>query len=306
MTIFTLPKPFKGHIDIIQRNALKSWTKLGQGCEIILFGDDEGVGEAACEFGVKHISVIEKNEYGTPLLGLAFEKAQKMAQNNTMCYVNADIMLMRDILSAIKQIRFEKYLMIGQRWDVNINKSWEFNGNAWEKKLRAYVFEKGEIHPPSGSDYFVYRKGILDRFPPFAVGRPGWDNWVIYHARKRRIPVIDSTQMVTVVHQKHDYRHIIGGSGEDHWGPEGDNNITLMGGWGSVFTLRDANWRLSSKGVARCKWTIQRFRRFLWTLPVLYSLFSLFTFMAGFVRKGVAKDNKQFKKLLNILALFPF
>ena len=26
LTIFTTPKPFRGHIGIIQRNALKSWT----------------------------------------------------------------------------------------------------------------------------------------------------------------------------------------------------------------------------------------------------------------------------------------
>ncbi len=28
ITIFAIPKPFKGHIDVIQRNAIQSWTKL--------------------------------------------------------------------------------------------------------------------------------------------------------------------------------------------------------------------------------------------------------------------------------------
>ena len=73
LTIFTVPKPFKEHIGVIQRNAIYSWTQL-PGCEIILFGDDDGVAETAEEFGVKHVSDIEKNEHGTPLLDFVFEK----------------------------------------------------------------------------------------------------------------------------------------------------------------------------------------------------------------------------------------
>ena len=52
ITIFTIPKPFKGHINTIQRNAIQSWMQLKPECEIILFGDDYGVSDIAKEFGL--------------------------------------------------------------------------------------------------------------------------------------------------------------------------------------------------------------------------------------------------------------
>ena len=139
ITIFSIPKAFKGHIDIIQRNALKSWTKLGSGCEVILFGDDEGVEEAAEEFGVTHVSDILKNEHGTPLLDFVFEKAQQMAKQNKMCYVNADIILLNDIVEAVKQVNFDKFLMVGQRWDVDIDELLDYQSDDWEQILRDFV-----------------------------------------------------------------------------------------------------------------------------------------------------------------------
>ena len=62
LTIFAIPKAFKGHVDIIQRNALKSWTLLQPQCEIILCGDDPGVAEVAGDFGAEHLPDIERNK----------------------------------------------------------------------------------------------------------------------------------------------------------------------------------------------------------------------------------------------------
>src|SRR5436309_411668 len=41
LTLFAAPKPFRGHIGIIQRNAITSWTKLQPRPEIILYGTQE-------------------------------------------------------------------------------------------------------------------------------------------------------------------------------------------------------------------------------------------------------------------------
>ena len=68
ITIFTIPKPFHEHNGVIQRNAIKSWIQLKPKCEIILFGDDDGVAEAAEKFNVTHIPFIEKNESYTVLI----------------------------------------------------------------------------------------------------------------------------------------------------------------------------------------------------------------------------------------------
>ena len=104
LTIFSIPKPFtNSHINIIQRNAIQSWINLGQQSEVILFGDDAGVGETAAEFGIKHIPEIKKNKFGTPLINSAFALAKKHASHKILTYVNADIIFLSDIISTIKQ-----------------------------------------------------------------------------------------------------------------------------------------------------------------------------------------------------------
>lgn len=44
LTLFTIPKPFQGHIGMIQRNATQSWLQLQRACEIVLVGDEGGTG----------------------------------------------------------------------------------------------------------------------------------------------------------------------------------------------------------------------------------------------------------------------
>lgn len=270
LTIFTIPKPFEGHIAVIQRNAIKSWLKLRPECEVILYGDDAGVAEAAAEFGVRHVPDVSRTEFGTPLLDAVFESAQQIAAHKVVCYVNADIILFNDLLEAVKNITFEKYLMVGQRWDIDIDQLWDFEKSEWEKDLRRHIADHGSLHAPLGSDYFVFPRWSLGKLPPFAVGRPGWDTWVIYRARAIRIPAIDATQMVTIAHQNHDYKHVPGGTGKSWAGPEGDKNIDLMGGWDYVFTLRDTTHILTPDGIERQKWSLSRFSRFVITLPVFY------------------------------------
>jgi len=68
LTIFSTPKPFRGHAAVIPRSAIKSWTLLHRDCEVILFGDDEGAAEVAQDFGIRHESKVLRNEYGTKYL----------------------------------------------------------------------------------------------------------------------------------------------------------------------------------------------------------------------------------------------
>ena len=54
ITIFSTPKPFRGHNGLIQRNALQSWKRLHPDVEVILFGDEEGAAEVCREIGLRH------------------------------------------------------------------------------------------------------------------------------------------------------------------------------------------------------------------------------------------------------------
>jgi hypothetical protein len=247
LTLFTVPKPFRGHIAIIQRNAIRSWTLLRPACGIILFGDDEGTAEVAAEFGLRHVPDVARNEYGTPLVSDLFEQAQRLATHDLLCYVNADIILLSDFPAAMRRIPFRRFLMVGQRWDVDLDQPWDFGPPDWEDRLREYVRRHGSLHPPSGIDYFVFTPGLWGAIPPFAIGRPAWDNWMIYRARACGVAVVDATQSVTVIHQNHDYTHVPHGVDGTWEGPEAQRNRALAGGYDYVLTLTDATWLMTPR-----------------------------------------------------------
>ncbi|MCJ7533018.1 MAG: hypothetical protein MUO64_18605 [Anaerolineales bacterium] len=259
ITIFSCPKPFQGHINIIQRNAIKSWTLLNPKPEIILLGDDLGVAEICREFNLVHIPGIEKNQYGTPLVSSIFQCAQEVASYSVVCYVNADIILMSDFISALKTVssRMSKFLLTGQRWNVDISKVWDFDSPDWESSLCSYVDQNGELYSLKAIDYIVFPRGMYTDIPPFALGRFLWDNWLIYHACKLRVPIVDATASVKITHQNHGYApHIytkIGGRSVKY-GPEGEANLVLAGYQVVFFGLGQANWELSKLGLIKRNW----------------------------------------------------
>jgi len=248
ITIFTIPKPFKGHVGIIQRNAIKSLIHLEPAAEIILMGDEEGVAETAREFNVKHISLIEKNEFGTPLLSSAFATVQKIAKNDILMYANADVIFFQDLVEAVQRVDKPHFLVCGRRWDLDIAEKINFDDAEWATKLKS----KGTLHGLGGSDYFVFPKDIIT-MPPFIVGRQGWDNWLIYYMRMKKIPVIDATATITALHQNHDYSHSKDGEKKRVSGPELYYNINVAGGFANMFSLIHANWCLTDKGLQRPK-----------------------------------------------------
>jgi hypothetical protein len=228
LTIFTIPKPFIGHIDIIQRNAIKSWLNLTPKCEIILYGDEKGIKEVADEYGIIHVPLIKKNHLGTPFLDYVFTHAREKAKNDFVCYSNADIIIFNDIITAILKINLKKFLMVGKRWDVEMPFSLDTSQREWVQKLLSYAKYNHAIQDFPGMDYFIFPKKMILELPPFVVGRSGWDNWMVYNARRLGISVIDASPVVKVIHQNHSYKHVPHQKGEYWDGPESKENLKLI------------------------------------------------------------------------------
>jgi len=250
LTIFTIPKPFTGHNKIIQINAIKSWILLEPKCEIYLFGDDEGVAETAARLNVNHVSFIEKTEFGTPLLSSAFSTAQKLAKNDLLMYVNADIIFFQDVIDAIKKIDKPLFLICGRRWDLDVKEEIDFNESSWSLKLINKIKGEGVLHGLAGMDYFIFKR---DSFvmPEFAVGRTGWDSWLIFKMKSMKIPVINATEAINIIHQNHDYSHSKFGGKKRVGGPEWKKNIKIAGGLTNLLTLREADWILNKNGLRK-------------------------------------------------------
>ncbi|MDD5491141.1 MAG: hypothetical protein PHV60_00470 [bacterium] len=249
ITIFSIPKPFTGKIDIIQKNAIVSWIKLGPGVQIMLLGNDVGVKEIADKNNLIHLNEVKVNNFGTPFIDSAFNMVRNKAKYSVLVYVNADIILLPDLLDSIREVtHIPQYLMSGRRVDLDLGKSLEYTAG-WEEMLLQEIALKGTLHGFSGIDYFVFPKNMLLPVPPFIVGRQGWDNWMLWYAKNHHIPIIDATGSITAVHQNHDYTHSKYGEKDRVGGPEKDYNYKLAGNLFQMLSLREADLVIMRDGL---------------------------------------------------------
>jgi hypothetical protein len=256
MTLFALPKPFRGHINVIQRNAIASWTRLSPRPEIILFGNEDGTAQIAREFGLRHVPEVRCNERGTPFVSDLFEEAQDLATCRTLCYVNADILLFSDFMKAVERVASwrKRFLMVGRRTDLSLDQSQDFDSPQCEARLRRLALEKGTDGGVDAIDYFVFSRGVYASIPPLALGRQAWDNWLIWSARMSRVAVVDASAVVCIIHQNHDYSHHPRGEAGVKDGEEAMNNRKLVGA-NRAYTLDHATHKLTATGI---KWDASR------------------------------------------------
>jgi hypothetical protein len=132
---------------------------------------------------------------------------------------------------------------------LDVTQNLDFS-NGWETRLRADLDQRGVLHAPAGSDYFIFPRPLFAEMPDFAIGRAGWDNWMIYQALRQGWPVVDATPSIRIVHQNHDYSHLPGG--KPHYDqPESQHNMALGGGLANMYMVLDADWQLVNGGLRR-------------------------------------------------------
>lgn len=299
ITIFTIPKPFEGHAATIQTNAIKSWIRLKPSCEVILCGDEKGIADFAINNDLMHLKGIECNEYGTPFLHSAFSNVSQIANYPTLCFVNSDIIFLNDLIQSVQNVFLPKYLMLGRRLNVDINQKIDFDAPNWSDELKNLSKSTGEYGESYYIDYFVFpNKTGLEKLPPFLVGRPRWDNWFVFNAIRKKIPVIDATKKITAIHQNHDYNHIPQKSGILWQGPEAEYNFNIakkeLHGSAHIFTILDSTHIFSNKGIKpalRLKYLSRRITSY----GVIYPKYKyVFTFL-GFILTRIKNLKKIFR-----------
>jgi hypothetical protein len=240
LTIFTAPKPFTHpHVNIIQRNAVQAWRRLAE-VDVILIGDEAGIPETAKELGVTNIPQVKRDAEGVPLVSSIMEIAHSNSASPILCYANADMLLMSDVVEAARKISALKkdFLLVGQRWNLDLKEPFDFSGD-WEARLREEVSRHGVLFSPWGIDYFVFPRHLYTQVPDFTVGRVAWDNWMVYHARSAFRVAVDATPDVLAVHQNHDYSHL---PGQKLYGSEiAKANLAKAGGRKCIYNTLDTN-----------------------------------------------------------------
>jgi hypothetical protein len=244
-------KPFRGEFERIQRNALRSWARLGPGCGVTIFGDEAGVAEICEELGFRQVAEVERAADGAPRLDAMLDAAERVCDGDLIALVNADIILTGDLVRAAAEVRrrWSEFLMVVRRWNMWVETELAFEPG-WEERLRASARVRGWREPVFGGvDVFVFPKGALRGVPPYAIGRGRWDSGLIYHARRARMAVVDATGVVFCVHQVHGYGHHVAGRAGVFRGREALNNERLLGGEERVCTALNATHVLDARGL---------------------------------------------------------
>ena len=269
VTIFATPKRFAGQFDRIQRNAIESWIALEPAVEVILVGDDDGTAEMCRQHGLRHLPEVATTDTGIPLLSDLWRIGQQHARSPIVCFVNADIILMDDFVTAVRRVSSEMtdFLMIGQRWDLELTQRLGELHGPWEAAVRADVARRGTLNSPLWVDYFAFPLGQYPDLLPCVIGRPGYDHWIVWQSLQRGIPVVDASDAVLAVHQHHDYSHG-GGKRAVYNGADADYNYGLIGGRAHLRHIGHATRRLTSDG------RIVRARGMKYTTSALHARFA--------------------------------
>lgn len=253
LTCFLVPKAFEGRTGIIQANALRCLAALG--IPTLVLGNDPGVAEAARAHGARHLPDLPRNEAGTPRVDQAFDLARRSAETSHLCYLNADILLPRDFVPEVARVAASapRALLTGRRWNLDVEEALPFLEEDWAR-LEARRQREGVCPGPAALDYFVFPREAFRAMPPFAIGRPGWDNWMVFEARAEGRPIVDLSPRVAVVHQNHTYDHLPGGEETYRNGAESLTNRQMAGGYIHLMNLTDATHEATPGGIRRRWW----------------------------------------------------
>ncbi len=274
LSIFTTPKDFSGEFNIIQKNALNSWRALSDEIEIILIGESLGISEVAESILGLHIKDVEKSSHGTPTISGLFQTAQKIAKNNILCYVNADIILPESVINVIHALQHVKgkFMAVGYRWNLDVKDSIPITDKTLQSKFWSEAKKNAQKHPCTGIDYFIFNKGTFQNLPSLAIGRFGWDNWLLWKARRMRIPLIDVSDEIFAIHQNHSYTfNQFKGKSDILSGREGKKNQQITKG--NTLNLLDANYHMV-KGKIERKRSKEYINRNLGKLAIIFPEFS--------------------------------
>lgn len=299
ITLVSAPKPFTDPATArSQRNAIRSWKALPD-VELLLLGEEAGLAEAAAEMGARHVPNVAFNPNHVPLVSSMLELARQAGESSFLCIINADIILLTDFVEAARQLASSQaapqlahgFVLVSRRWDLDVEREIEFKPG-WDDALRDELATRGGLHRPTGSDFFLFPRGCYPQVPDFAIGRAGWDNWMIYHARRQGWAVVDGTASLTIIHQNHDYRHLPGA--KPHYNhPDTAVNTRLAGGDAATrYTILDANYRLVNGELRRPAWSYARTIRGLELI-----LRRVFFFLPENVLERVARPQRWSKRL---------
>ena len=157
---------------------------------------------------------LRRNRYGVPYLDQLFFYAMITVPGaDTLTYINADVFSDHTFADTINfvmdTVPDKEFMIVGKRQNVTWSSRMDISSRNFDF-MRTFL--SGSPSREDYIDYFITSRMALDwdEIPPFVVGRPAFDNWLVdYAARSKRIMLIDASKTIRLIHQtiEHDVSH---------------------------------------------------------------------------------------------------
>jgi len=205
LTLITTPKPLGVPANRVAfLNAIRSWVRIKPRPEILVFGGNRALIEAE---GGRWVGKFKATPHGNPYFDDFIRRAERLASNDILMYITDHLILTYDVPAVVEltSVRFPgPFVAVGRRWDLNLNAALQFN-TGWEGVLRQRTLSEGKYQSVGAKDYIMFRRPFPLEIPPFIMGYPWYDTWMVVAAMRANIPVIDLSRAVFPIHQSHGF-----------------------------------------------------------------------------------------------------
>ncbi|GJQ08302.1 hypothetical protein GpartN1_g93.t1 [Galdieria partita] len=167
--------------------AIKSWLSLVSVQRVTLFQEDLDSCERLLPFfkesKFRCVVLNKSTDNPSPPLDHLFDTAAQFTVTKYVGYINCDIAVFSEFDQALQSILYPdrglKGAIVGRRKDVSISTDSLDLVTKNISLVREYAERHGCYHGSFGKDYFIFPRELLKDFPPFLIGRPKWDDWLL-------------------------------------------------------------------------------------------------------------------------------
>jgi len=208
LTFLSTPKPFTGPFGeknlLAFRNAVGSWRRLESIPQILMFGGDPEIIKAE---GCKWLTGFPTSPENRPLFNSFVRIGEELGEFDLMMYVTDHLILTQDFIPAVRRAfeRFDQAVVTGRRWDVKIDKPIPFEHPDWRNIIRQHTLKEGGCGSTGTKDYIIWKKPFPVKIPPFILGFPWYDTWMVVAAQRAGIPVVNASKAIFAIHADHTF-----------------------------------------------------------------------------------------------------
>ena len=196
LTFFTIPQAFENQYDLMQWNAIKSWTLLNLKPDIFLLGNAPGVRSIANELDLYHIPNVDSKNHNS--ISEIAKWLDRVINNTILVYINPNVILTDGFSQTIQDVynNQEHFLLTGQYRTIQTESVIDFNDTQWQHQLR--VMAQGVLQGQLQNIYLVLTKQLLKQL---FVLDPNveytWEQQLFYAALRKYYPIIDGSSIIT-------------------------------------------------------------------------------------------------------------